>query len=411
MQIRGSAPRSGASQPPASSKGAKASDPAPPENEQKLPADRWTPPPPFTAEQLAHNAEPQNEMPPAFQAFVNAHNLGTEHSKWHGTRGLVFAIQGVAQLTVNPAIPQDLLRQRVVLSWNALRAAGLGVPSRKARTSASSALDPRVAAFVRAMGELVKSSNTVGSERDLADVWTSIQEHNWAVPARQEGDPGNGLDFLLMHHAMIVGMRRQFKDEATSRILSGWSVLPPPVSVGYMDGSRGAGMQKAVAALNRLTVIQSPAELARLAADSGIAFDKMSVDDFGAWLQSILKGPTSGIHSWMHAQYELPGSPVEMASFQKNLNNKNFWGLHGFIDDVFLKFLRLKGQKLDDYASILGEQDAEMDMAPDMPGMAMSEMPMAPKSADGSIVHRSDGAVIPQTLPESILRTFQGLTR
>src|SRR4051812_2578353 len=49
-------------------------------------------------------------------------------------------------------------------------------------------------------------------------------DRGWHRAARQEGAPGNGFDFLLMHRAMLELLREQFPQY--SGLFVGWLNLP-----------------------------------------------------------------------------------------------------------------------------------------------------------------------------------------
>ncbi len=49
-------------------------------------------------------------------------------------------------------------------------------------------------------------------------------QQGWQRAARQEGDAGNGLDFLLMHRAMLELLREQFPQQ--TNLFAGWATPP-----------------------------------------------------------------------------------------------------------------------------------------------------------------------------------------
>src|SRR5690242_11056352 len=50
------------------------------------------------------------------------------------------------------------------------------------------------------------------------------QQQGWRRAQRQEGSPGNGFDFLLMHRAMIQLLREAFPQHAD--LFQGWANVP-----------------------------------------------------------------------------------------------------------------------------------------------------------------------------------------
>jgi hypothetical protein len=52
--------------------------------------------------------------------------------------------------------------------------------------------------------------------------WATAQ--GWGRASRQEGEVGNGLEFLVMHRAMIELLKRDFPSQVN--LLKGWSQVP-----------------------------------------------------------------------------------------------------------------------------------------------------------------------------------------
>jgi len=174
-----------------------------------------------------------------------------------------------------------------------------------------------------------------------------------------------------MHHDMIGDMKKHCaKDPVAMAALNGWAQLPTPQPWPYDPKDSAAGVAKATTAvnlLNEMMATSDPASITKFKADfkqvTGLDFDKTSPDQYGLWIQSSAAGlPNSGIHNWMHNQYEVPGSPIEMDSFTQNVENQHFWGLHGFIEGSFMKFLALRNIPLSTLQPAFDEQNKEMDM-------------------------------------------------
>jgi hypothetical protein len=188
-----------------------------------------------------------------------------------------------------------------------------------------------------------------------------------------------------MHHDMIGEMKKQCaSDPVAMSALNGWAQLPTPAPWPYDPNSSKPGVAKATTAvklLNDMTSASDPASVTNFKAEwkqvTGLDFDKTTPDQFGLWLQSSAGGiPNSGIHNWMHNQYEVPSSPVEMDSFNKNVENQHFWGLHGFIENSFMKFLSLRNIPVDSLKPAFDEQNKEMGMGSmHMGGMKGAQMP------------------------------------
>jgi hypothetical protein len=299
------------------------------------------------------------------------------HARWHTTRDFAFTLQ---ELDKNSADPKT---KAVLTTWQALRAAKLGVPAAKA--AAGTTVDPKQEAFLDAMNAFA-AANAKSKDDNIGDVvstWQQIQKQKWPIPAREEGDPGNGLDFLAMHHEMVLMMKNMLAsatkkmsaaDQQTMRALDGWTHFPAPAPWPYDAADSTGGVANATKAVNLMnSMLTVDAKNTAAVADfkkqfqsvTGVAFDSASPDQLGAWLQSSAAGmPNSGVHNWMHNEYEVPNSPTEMDSFVVNVQNPHFWGLHGTIDAAFLKFLSLRGMSVDspDVKTALAEQAAEMGM-------------------------------------------------
>ncbi len=182
--------------------------------------------------------------------------------------------------------------------------------------------------------------------------WASSQ--GWSRAAQQEGDPGNGLEFLVMHRAMIRLLRRDFSTQLA--LLQGWTNVPTdpndsldPVPAVNPRRAFAANMSTAVGQLNSNTF------LASLADD----------DSFGLYLETSKRpggfssDTTTGLHNYMHGRFSVPGDPVDLGDPEINLGNQRFWRLHGWIDARWSSFRAAKGLSAMD-ASLQALIDAEM---------------------------------------------------
>jgi hypothetical protein len=357
-------------------------------------------PPAFPTTDIVNGTVPETSMPPNVVSYVKAQLLGEQHARWHTTRDFLFTMQELSQVT--PATGGDVLK-----AWDDLRAAHLGLPA--PNPPPGTPVDPKQTAFITAMKAFVaaNANSTDPSIQDVVNTWNQIQSENWSIPARQEGDPGNGLDFLTMHHEMILTMKNTFaQDPAVTAILKGWREYPTPAPWPYDAKTSAPGVAKATTAanlMNEMLAADTPSLVAKFKTDfktvTGLDFDSATPDQFGQWIQSSAAGlPHSGLHNWMHNQYEVPNSSVEMDSFVLNVQNPHFWGLHGTIDNCFMKFLSLRGISVNDPAikADLAEQAAEMGMqVQPEPGSSDfgSRCPTLKLGVDGSAV-LADGAKI-----------------
>jgi hypothetical protein len=209
-----------------------------------------------------------------------------------------------------------------------------------------------------------------------------VLDHGGQRADRQEGMRGNGLDFLAMHRNMILALRCYFP--RYDGLWRGWNVVPlnpdtPPDPTDEMP--RGNSMARPFDP-DRLKALD---RLARCLGD--FADD----DEFGLYVETrnrpvpghpkhTSSDRSTGIHNYLHARFSVavngcdPDQSVSMANFIGNIKNQRFWRLHGWIDNQWSRFRKLKGLGDDDprYQAELREQAAPLD---DMPEMCIRESP------------------------------------
>lgn len=163
----------------------------------------------------------------------------------------------------------------------------------------------------------------------------------WQRAEHQEGSPGNGLDFLTMHRAMLQLIVQSFPAHAD--LLTGWATPPTdpddsvdPMPENGLTRSFSADMQAAITSLH----------------DHLDSFD--SEDDLGRYIETSLRpsaadpaarsdDPSTGIHNYLHSRFSDESSPVNMGDPEVNLGNQRFWKLHGWIDARWSAYRQLKG--------------------------------------------------------------------
>jgi hypothetical protein len=203
-----------------------------------------------------------------------------------------------------------------------------------------------------------------------------VLDHGGSRARRQEGDLGNGLDFLAMHRNMIRTLRLYFPKYQA--LWHGWNEVPTDGNnpVDPIDQMPGPGPHAAfdpnkLKTLHRLKV--------------GLQ-DFQDDDTLGRYIETsrrpvpgnpkhISADPTAGIHNYLHARFSVdvfagcdPDQGVSMANFFGNLKNQRFWRLHGWIDQVWQSFRDLKGSGEDDpsYQVALKEQAVPLEDMPEM---------------------------------------------
>ena len=184
---------------------------------------------------------------------------------------------------------------------------------------------------------------------DLVDEATQqwMQSQGWQRADRQEGEPGNGFDFLVMHRAMIELLRETFPEYAA--LLAGWST-PPTDPTDPADplpnGAQTAFDQRYAQAIQR---IENPPD----------AFG--TEDEWGLFVETPLQpapgdpfhrspDASAGIHNYIHSRFSDSSSPVDLGNPGINLGNQRFWKLHGWINAQWTAYRRVKN---------LSDQDPE----------------------------------------------------
>jgi predicted secreted protein len=182
------------------------------------------------------------------------------------------------------------------------------------------------------------------------------QSKGWTRAQRQEGDTGNGLDFLAMHHMMLQTLRERFP--ANASLFEGWSSPPTDPKDAAQPVPGGAAFDpRFLAALDRL---ENDLD--------GFA----SMDELGLFIQTSLRaaGATapagSGVHNYLHNRWSDSKSPINLGDPSVNLENQLFWRLHGWIDKRFDAYRAKKGIG-DSDPTFAAAMKAAMDEMPDQP--------------------------------------------
>jgi len=167
-----------------------------------------------------------------------------------------------------------------------------------------------------------------------------VQQNGGSRANRQEGQAGNGMDFLAMHRVMIRQLNQQFP--AHTNLFAGWPQPPTnpnnandPMPNNGEPKPFNASMSAAVTRLhNNITGFQSD-------------------DDLGLFIQTRLRpvagdpgnqspDKTTGIHNYIHNRFSDSNSDIDMGSPLVNLHNQRFWRLHGWIDNRWTAFRTAK---------------------------------------------------------------------
>lgn len=237
-------------------------------------------------------------------------------------------------------------------------------------------------------------------------VQAQLAAQGWSRAARQEGSPGNGWDFLLMHRAMIQILKQQFP--ANSSLFLGWATPPTnPNDVNDPVPNSAPFSPSMLNAINRLST-----NLASFTTE----------DELGLYIETRLRpapgNPTNvspdastGIHNYIHNRFSDDSSPINLGDPSVNLENARFWKLHGWIDGVWSAFRQLKG--LSDtapaYVSALeAEKNAMLHTGGHHP-LAMSAPMRAARVANSRVALESMSSEVRRPFRESTARRVQRL--
>ena len=161
------------------------------------------------------------------------------------------------------------------------------------------------------------------------------ERQGWKRAAHQEGEPGNGLEFLAMHHVMIEMLVEH--DPAARPYVAGWTtppVDPHDAAEPLPAGAATPFSPDMLAALDRLEhhleTFHSEDELGRYIETS---FAPTAGDP-----EARSADRTAGVHNYLHNRFGDRTSPIDLGNPTLNLFNQRFWRLHGWIDQVWMRY-------------------------------------------------------------------------
>jgi hypothetical protein len=177
----------------------------------------------------------------------------------------------------------------------------------------------------------------------------------------QQGAPGDGVAFMMMHRHMFMMLRTAFPTHTT--LFDGFAEVPrekddPENPHPWSEISWTSNNLRGFEILENIEqhLDQFPTE-----------------DDLGLYIEntyrwtpespmSPLNQPGSGLHGALHAQWAVSGSPANLIQQAVDVKNFAFWKLHGWIDDVWERYRKAKGLKDDDpaYRQLMLDQCNEM---------------------------------------------------
>jgi hypothetical protein len=177
----------------------------------------------------------------------------------------------------------------------------------------------------------------------------------------QQGAPGDGVAFMMMHRHMIMMLNTAFPKHP--KLFAGFTKVPkskddPENPHPWSEISWSANNMRGFEILENIEQ-----HLDQFASE----------DDLGQYIEntyrwtaqspmSPVSAPGSGLHGALHSQWAVSGSPANLIQQAVDVKNFAFWKLHGWIDSVWERYRRAKGLKDDDpaYQQLMLEQCNEM---------------------------------------------------
>ena len=187
------------------------------------------------------------------------------------------------------------------------------------------------------------------------------KKQGWTRASLQEGQAGNGIEFLAMHRMMMQMLIEEYP--TTKKYFAGWSTLPTDPRDKHDPLPAGADTEfdgEMLMAIDRLET-----DLPSFKSD----------DELGLFIETSLRPTASdpnarttdkeaGIHNYIHNRFADPSSKIDVGDPTVNLQNKRFWRLHGWIDHIWTEYRAQAGLTDDDpvYQAAMKKAMAEMPM-------------------------------------------------
>jgi hypothetical protein len=177
----------------------------------------------------------------------------------------------------------------------------------------------------------------------------------------QEGETGNGWDFLPMHRGMIRLLSAQFPQH--SAFFQGWST-PPTAANSTSDPIPNNGQPKEFDP-NKIRGIEELQEnIGSFANDDSCGlFIETSLRPIPGNPANRSSDSRTGIHNYLHNRFSDSNSPIDLGNPQVNLENQRFWRLHGWIDKRWTAFRTSKALRDDEPSYVAALAAAEEHMS------------------------------------------------
>ncbi len=158
----------------------------------------------------------------------------------------------------------------------------------------------------------------------------------------QEGDPGNGLEFLVMHRAMIQHLGARWGEEKVTNdpdgrttfkdVLKGWTTDAELIAALKKQGGDVAHFQAGLAKINDFASFATEDEFGNFIQTTLRLSGEVDPNDSSIRAYTRDANPGAGVHNWLHGQFMDGSSPIDVGNPQTNLSNIVFWRIHGWIE-------------------------------------------------------------------------------
>lgn len=181
---------------------------------------------------------------------------------------------------------------------------------------------------------------------DCAPAQRLVSQGLWRAEI-QQGAPGDGYAFMVMHRHMIQMLRASFPKHA--HLFDGFTHVPRSKGddQNFTPWRNIAWTSDNLKGLEILEHIEQ--HLAQFPSEDDLG---QYIENTYRWTaqqpQQPVNAPGSGLHGALHAQWAVNGSPANLIQQSVDVRNFMFWKLHGWIDDIWERYRRAKGLSPDD---------------------------------------------------------------
>jgi hypothetical protein len=184
-----------------------------------------------------------------------------------------------------------------------------------------------------------------------------LRSNKMEAATLQEGFPGNGIEFLCMHRAMIEHLNERFgfvpvtndqdRRGTFSQVLQGWQTDAEVTRALLQIGGDTATFQDGLETVNDVASFRSEDDFAnylQTLTRPGTVQPGSTMTSDGTPAKRACsqdKRPGAGVHNWLHGEFAEGGSsPIDVGDAKLNLGNIVFWRIHGWIEAKWIAFER-----------------------------------------------------------------------